>query len=149
MLTRELLLFRTRDAKLRPTFVKRGDPALLALAAELIALVEAGCGQTRDDVEDALALRAGAHTRPKVARGLVKLLVDRMRFEEPAAEASQARAEAFQAAARVRLALPPQASMADYEARLAEAFPQPLAALREGLYADLPGQRVQIGRAHV
>ncbi|MET0402328.1 MAG: DUF790 family protein [Cystobacter sp.] len=141
MLTRELLLFRTREGKLRPSFVKREDAALLALAGELIALVEAGRGQPRDDVEETLGLRAGAHTRPKVARGLVKLLVDRMRFDEPAPGATEARAAAFQAAVRVRLALPAQASVEDYEARLAAALPQPLDALREALYADLPGHR--------
>ncbi|MBM7113729.1 DUF790 family protein [Archangium primigenium] len=145
MLTRELLLFRTRDAKLRPTFVKREEPALLALARELLASVEAGLGQSRDEVEEALGLRAGAHTRPKVARGLVKLLVDRMRFEEPGEGASEARAVLFQQAARVRRALPPDARVEDYEARLAEALAQPLPALRESLYADLPGHRRLLG----
>ncbi|WP_434383370.1 DUF790 family protein [Melittangium boletus] len=145
MLTRELLLFRTRDAKLRPTFVKREEPALLALAGELLASVEAGLGQSRDEVEEALGLRAGAHTRPKVARGLVKLLVDRMRFEEPGEGASEARAVLFQQAARVRRALPPDARVEDYEARLTEALAQPLPALRESLYADLPGHRRLLG----
>ncbi len=145
MLTRELLLFRTRDARLRPTFVKREEPALLALAGELLASVEAGLGQSRDEVEEALGLRAGAHTRPKVARGLVKLLVDRMRFEEPGEGASEARAVLFQEAARVRRALPPDARVEDYEARLTEALAQPLPAVRESLYADLPGHRRLLG----
>ncbi|ATB43043.1 hypothetical protein CYFUS_008522 [Cystobacter fuscus] len=141
MLTRELLLFRTRDAKLRPTFVRRDDPALLALAGELIASVEAGRSQSRDEVEETLALRAGAHARPKVARGLVKLLVDRMRFDEPAEGAMEARAVTFREAARVRLALPAGASVEHYEERLAALLPQPLSELREALYADLPGHR--------
>jgi predicted nuclease of restriction endonuclease-like RecB superfamily len=141
MLTRELLLFRTRDAKLRPSFVQREDAALLTLAGEFIASVEAGRGAPRDEVEETLALRAGAHARPKVARGLVKLLVDRMRFEEPAPGAVEARTAAFRESARVRLALPAHASVEDYEARLAGALSQPLSALREALYADLPGHR--------
>lgn len=141
MLTRELLLFRTRDAKLRPSFIRRDEPALLALAGELIASVEAGRGHSRDEVEEALALQAGAHARPKVARGLVKLLVDRMCFDEPAPGAVEARATAFREAARVRLALPPGASVEHYEARLAELLPKPLPELREALYADLPGHR--------
>ena len=41
MLTRELLVFRVRDGKLRPTFVKTAERELLALATELIAEVEA------------------------------------------------------------------------------------------------------------
>ncbi|ATB28423.1 DUF790 family protein [Melittangium boletus] len=141
MLTRELLLFRTRDAKLRPSFVKREDPGLLALAGELITSVEAAQGRSRDEVEEALGLQAGAYARPKVARGLVKLLVDRMRFDEPQEGATEARAALFQEAARVRRALPPDARVEEYEARLAEAFSRPLADLRESLYADLPGHR--------
>lgn len=145
MLTRELLLFRVRDGKLRPSFVKREDAALLALAGELIAEVEAGRGRTRDEVEETLGLRAGAHSRPKVARGLVKLLVDRMLFEEPAEGRSEARAATFREAARVLRSLPPDASVEAYEARLAQAFPRPLPELREALYADLPGHRRLLG----
>ena len=141
MLTRELLLFRVRDGKLRPSFVKRGDAGLLALAGELIAEVEASRGRTRDEVEEALGLRAGAYARPKVARGLVKLLVDRMSFDEPAEGISEARAAAFREAGRVLRALPADATVEGYEARLAEAFPRPLPELREALYADLPGYR--------
>ncbi|KFA88826.1 DUF790 family protein [Archangium violaceum] len=141
MLTRELLLFRVRDGKLRPSFVKREDLALRTLATELIAEVAAGAGRSRDDIEETLALRAGAHTRPKVARGLVKLLVDRMLFDEPSEGIAEARATAFREAARVLRSLPSDATVEAYEARLSEAFPRPLPELREALYADLPGHR--------
>jgi uncharacterized protein len=141
MLTRELLLFRTRDAKLRPLFIRREEPALLALATELIASVEAAHGRSRDDVEEALGLQAGAHARPKVARGLVKLLVDRLRFDEPEQGVAQARAALFLQAAQVRRTLEPGTSMEAYEARLAQTLAEPLPALREALYADLPGHR--------
>ncbi|WP_257448366.1 DUF790 family protein [Archangium lipolyticum] len=141
MLTRELLLFRVRDGKLRPSFVKREDAGLLALAGELIAEVEARRGHTRDEVEETLGLRAGAHARPKVARGLVKLLVDRMLFDEPSEGISEARTAAFREAARVLRSLPGDATVEAYESRLAEAFPRPLPELREALYADLPGNR--------
>ncbi|WP_375767746.1 DUF790 family protein [Archangium gephyra] len=145
MLTRELLLFRVRDGKLRPSFVKREDAALRTLATELIAEVAAGVGRSRDEVEETLALRAGAHTRPKVARGLVKLLVDRMLFDEPSEGISEARAAAFREAARVLRSLPADATVEAYESRLAEAFPRPLPELREALYADLPGHRRLLG----
>lgn len=145
MLTRDLLLFRTRDGKLRPTFVKRTDEDLVALATELIAEVEAAKGSRRDDVEETLALRAGAYKRPKVARGLVKLLTDRMQFDEPAPGVSEARWERFLAAGKVLRALPPDATVETYEARLAEALPSPLPEVREALYADLPGHRRLLG----
>ncbi len=145
MLTRELLLFRVRDGTLRPSFVKREDAGLLALAGELIAELEAGRGRSRDEVEETLALRAGAHARPKVARGLVKLLVDRMLFNEPAEGIAEARATAFREAARVLRSLPEDATVEAYESRLAQAFPRPLPELREALYADLPGHRRLLG----
>ncbi|XXF76918.1 DUF790 family protein [Myxococcaceae bacterium GXIMD 01537] len=141
MLTRDLLLFRVRDGRLRPTFVRTTDTDLLGLAGELIALVEESRGAQRDDVEEALALRAGAYKRPKVARGLVKLLTDRMRFDEPAPGLSEARWEHLLTAARVLRELPPEASAESYEAALAGALPAPLPEVREALYADLPGHR--------
>jgi hypothetical protein len=145
MLTRELLIFRVRDGKLRPTFVKREDPKLLALAAELIAEVEAARGQVRDDVEETLSLQAGAFTRPKVARGLVKLLTDRMQFDEPAPGISESRWERFLTASKVLRALPPDATVEAYEAQLAQGLPAPLPEVREALYADLPGHRRLLG----
>lgn len=145
MLTRDLLHFRVRDGKLRPSFVKHTDAELLTLAADLISEVESSQGAVRDDVEEALALKAGAFKRPKVARGLVKLLTDRLRFDEPAPGVSEARWEHFLTAAKVLSALPPDATVETYEARLAEALPSPLPEVREALYADLPGHRRLVG----
>ncbi|WP_224248791.1 DUF790 family protein [Hyalangium gracile] len=145
MLTRDLLLFRVREGRLRPSFIKRDDAELLALARELIAEVDGAKGQTRDDVEETLSLRAGAFTRPRVARGLVKLLLDRAQFDEAVEGVAQTRWERFQLAARVLRELPPDASVEAYEARLAEALPAPLPDIREALYADLPGHRRLLG----
>lgn len=145
MLTRDLLSFRVREGVLRPAFVKRDDAALLALAAELLADVEALRGEARDDVEEALGLKAGAFARPKVARGLVKLLVDRLLFDEPAPGVAEARWERLKAAAGVLRGMPPDAAVEAYEARLATALSVPLPEAREALYADLPGHRRLVG----
>ncbi|MBF5042306.1 DUF790 family protein [Aggregicoccus sp. 17bor-14] len=141
MLTRELLLFRTREGRLRPSFVSREDPALLALAESLRAELQDAVGRTREDLEEALALHAGAWKRPRVARGLVKLLLDRMDFGEPEPAVAEARMDALRTAARVLRSLPPAATQDQYAAALAAALPAPLAQVREGLYADLPPQR--------
>jgi predicted nuclease of restriction endonuclease-like RecB superfamily len=145
VLTRDLLLFRVREGRLRPSFVKREDPELLALAKELIAEVEGAKGQTRDDVEEALALRAGAFSRPRVARGLVKLLVDRALFDEAAEGVTETRWGRFQVAAQVLRGLSLDTTLEAYEARLAEALPAPLPEVREALYEDLPGNRRLLG----
>lgn len=141
MLTRELLHFRTRQGKLRPAFVSREDPELRALAASLVAEVEAGVGGPREAVEEALDVLAGAFARPRVARGLVKLLLDRMEFEPPHEEAAAERASHFARAAAVLRALPKGAGLADYEAALDAAIPGGLEAARTSLYADLPHRR--------
>ena len=145
MLTRELLLFRVQKGRARPSFVSREDPALRALATELISAVEHAKGTPRDDVEEALGALAGAFSRPRVARGLVKLLLDRTVFDEPAPEVSTLREERLRLAARVLRELPQDATVAAYEARLSELLPQPLEAVREALYADLPGNRRLVG----
>ncbi|MCP3104663.1 DUF790 family protein [Myxococcus sp. K15C18031901] len=145
MLTRELLAFRVREGVLRPAFVKRDDAALLTLAADLLATVEASKGVACDDVEETLGLSAGAFSKPKVARGFVKLLVDRLVFEEAAEGISGQRWERFRDAARVLRALPADATVEVYEARLGEALAAPLPDARAALYADLPGHRKLVG----
>jgi hypothetical protein len=145
VLTRDLLLFRVRDGRLRPSFIKREDPELLALATELIAEVEGAKGRTRDDVEETLSLRAGAFTRPKIARGLVKLLLDRALFEDAPEGIAETRWERFQVASRILRTLPPDTTLEAYEARLAQALPSPLPEVREALYIDLPGRRKLLG----
>jgi predicted nuclease of restriction endonuclease-like RecB superfamily len=145
VLTRDLLLFRTREGKLRPSFIKRDEPELVALATELISEVERGTGQRRDEVEETLSLRAGAFTRPRVAKGLVKLLLDRAHFDEAAEGVTQVRWERFQLAARILRTLPADSPVEAYEARLAQALPVPLPEVREALYIDLPGNRRLLG----
>lgn len=141
MLTRDLLLFRVRQGKLRPSFIKRDDPELLTLATELISELDGAKGETRDDIEETLSLRAGAFSKPRVAKGLVKLLLDRALFDEAAEGIAGTRWERFQLAAKVLRELPADASVEAYEARLAEALPAPLPEVREALYLDLPGHR--------
>nr|WP_211194049.1 DUF790 family protein [Pyxidicoccus fallax] len=144
-MTRDLLAWRVREGVLRPVFVKRNDEALLTLAQELLAEVEASRGARLDDLEESLGLRAGAFSRPKVARGLVKLLVDRLLFDEPSPGVGEARWERLKLAARELRSLPPDATVEAYEARLAQALPVPLPEAREALYADLPGNRRLVG----
>jgi predicted nuclease of restriction endonuclease-like RecB superfamily len=145
VLTRDLLLFRVREGRLRPSFIHRDDRELLALSTGLIAEVEGGKGQTRDGIEEALSLLAGAFSRPRVARGLVKLLLDRALFNEAAEGVAEARWERFQVAAKVLRAMPPDTALEAYEARLAEVLPVPLPEVREALYLDLPGHRRLLG----
>ena len=145
MLTRDLLSYRVREGVLRPAYVKRDDAALLGFAQELLAEVEASRGFKLDDVEESFGLKAGAFTRPKVARGLVKLLMDRLLFDEPSPGVGEARWERLKLAAGVLRTLRADTTVEAYEARLSEVLPAPLPEVRETLYADLPGHRRLVG----
>ena len=156
MLTRELLLSTKRNGRVRPRFVRADDAGLLELAGTLVAEAEAHVGLSRDALEDALATHAGAFARPPVARGLVKLVLDRCEFEAAAEGVTERRLAVFRAAAGVLRGLPSGASVAEYEGALASALggselpsggPHPvplpageglLARVRDSLYSDLP-----------
>ena len=141
MLTRPLMRQRITAGRLRPLFVDVDAAPLRLLAEQLVAAAGAGLGAPREDVEEALAAIAGAARQPLLARGLVKLLVDRMEFAEPAPEAIVARTALFQQALATRRSLPPGATTAEFETALAQALDRPLDAVRLGLFADLPQVR--------
>jgi hypothetical protein len=141
VLTRDLLLFRTRQGKIRPAFIDVGRPELFGLAEDLVSLVDAGVGRSRDELDEEIEPRVAGFTKPKVARGLAKLLLDRCGFEEPLQEVPELRRRSFAAAAEVLRLLPEDATLEQYLGRLSDSLPQSLPELRERLYADLPGRR--------
>jgi predicted nuclease of restriction endonuclease-like RecB superfamily len=145
MLTRELLEHGVRGGVLRPRFVDPRQPALLELAEDLVGVVALGAGETRGALEEALLARARSHPRPRVALGLVKLLLDRMTFEEPDEAAETLRQRVFAEAQEVRRALPRDASLeaglAALAARLAAVTGRDLDLLRRDLYRDLGDER--------
>lgn len=141
MLTRDLLLYRIRDGVMRPTFIKPAQASWLELASGLLDDLAHLEGQTREEVEEVLLCRANASPRPRVAKGLVKLLLDRLEFEEEDASVSARRMEVLHRAARLLRSAPPATTLLEYEAQLAAVLPAPLDAIRQTLYADLPGRR--------
>ncbi len=142
MLTKDLVLTRTQNGRLRPAYIDPAQPALSGLAEELVAMAQDAEGATVDELEERLWARAAAFSgRPKVAHGLVKLLLDKSSAEEPGAELSTARLAQLREAVAVLRAQPANATLEDYESSLQARWGQPLAALRERLYADLPGRR--------
>lgn len=141
MLTRELLIFRRVKGNLRPTFIDARDDDLLALAASLIEILEHGVGETRGTLDEALGVLVGEARKQKLARGLVKLLQDRCGFEEAGDTAAALRRQAFVASAATLRALPDDASLDLYLARLTPALPLPLEACRAQLYDDLAEHR--------
>ena len=71
----------------------------------------------------------------------MKLVVDRLEFEEPSEDAPLLRRTAFDAGARALRAMSDDATPAELEAQLASAIDRPLNEVRAKLYADHPSHR--------
>lgn len=140
MLTKDLLDYRIRKGRIRPAFVDPDDPDLLALSRRMLELARASVGVERKTVEDALRVEVASAKRPKVARGLVKLVLDRMDFGEAGEEAYELRRSTLGRASEILRGLPEGAAFEAYEVALAEVFGD-LEPIRERLYADLAEYR--------
>lgn len=139
MLTRDLLHYRTKGGVVRPVYVKPGDAERLAYAGALVAIVEDALGEERGVLTEALDGRARGEKRQKFAKGLVKLLTDRMTFDEPPKDAEALRRTTFEAAASLMRNLEEDATIADYEAALGA--DRDLELTRAQIYADLAEHR--------
>ena len=142
MLTKDLLEFRTRKGRVFPKFVA-AHSASAPLADELVARLASAQGESRGTIESDLAERAAGHCHPRVAKGLVKLLLDRAEFAEPDPTATDSRKTWLTEAEEVRRCLPSDASFEDYERALNAKLP--LDDVRSRLYEDLPERRPMIG----
>ncbi|MBI3992566.1 MAG: DUF790 family protein [Candidatus Lambdaproteobacteria bacterium] len=90
MLTADLLLTARRGESVRPRLLDVDDAAALEAAAELLALAEVHVGQTRGELEAALAQVRVPALREQVVRGLAELVLQRGDFagaagDDPAA----------------------------------------------------------------
>lgn len=141
MLTRELLEARVREGILRPSFIDAGAKEPLALAEQLLALAREGIGATYESVEESLQTVATAAKRPKVARGLVKLILDRVEVETPSEDAMRERLGHFQAASEAMRALAADATLERFEHAVAPRLSTSLTEVRARLHADLPARR--------
>ena len=134
MLTRDLLRYHVRKGQVRPRFVALDAP-LTAHAERLLLAARGAIGQTRGQVEAALADCLGGDVEPLIHRGLVKLLLDRCTFADAPAEVSLRRLALFAQSTAALRKLSETASWEDLHRALPEA-PSP-----EELYTDLPEQR--------
>ncbi len=84
MLTRDLILCRSRGNKLFPSFVNPDEQELLSLAEQLLAVFRQGQGQTQGDLGDILSQLLAEFTPLTLGKGLRKILEDRCEFSAPA-----------------------------------------------------------------
>ena len=136
MLTKNLLRYKTQKGHIYPQFIKPTDPALLAVAEQLIALFEASPNTSR-----ASLLASSKHIidstsgTPLIKRGLEKLLIDRTVFDTaPNEERIAFRQKLFTETTRL-LSQETFENYETYQRRVSEIMP-PTA--EEDIYADLP-----------
>ncbi len=143
MLTRELLAFTVREGRVRPRFVDPAAPAVRALAESLLEVANAAPGCRWGDIDSDLSAIVLQDPKPKIGRGLAKLLQDRLTVAEPGEEPAARRAHAFAVAMDELAKLSPDAPFSTYEAALQERL-GPLEPLRAGLHGDLPAERLVV-----
>ena len=135
MLTKDLLRFKTSGGYAKPSFINTADPKLLALAEQFIAVVGNSIGSTREELDEQLDRLTSVWKDVKLARGLVKILLDRAEFSGCGEQDYPAARHALflRSAALLNSAQCPD-DPAEYRARLMAAEP----VLRSGVYPDLP-----------
>ena len=141
MLTADLVRARRKGAELHVTELgSKQLPRALSLARDFVALAEAHVGQSRAELEEALAQVEVSPSENKLALGLRKLVEDRLVFEvEGALDPRALRSEIFEIAARERKQRGPGDPL-DRDALLVrEAAARGIGAdaLLRGLHADL------------
>lgn len=141
MLTKELLLHTTRKGKIRPRFLDRKDTSLSEAIEDLLGMARHAVGTPKKEVDEAMAGVALAHRKPKVVRGLVKLIGDRLEVEEAGETALELRWRAFEAAMEALKEGGADASFESFEASVEAKVGVEKYLLRDKLHEDLPDAR--------
>ncbi|MBX2810186.1 MAG: DUF790 family protein [Myxococcales bacterium] len=142
MLTRDLVLFSVRNARVRPRFLARKDAQLQSVVAALVESHQTAVGQSLEAVEETMAVEVSRYRYPKVVRGLVKLLTDALTVEDPGDAAINLRRETFRAAMDVLKAVNGELTPEAYAKKVADEVGQDVSSLRQQLYADRPQRRL-------
>lgn len=143
MLTKDLLLYKTKKGQISPQFVNPADNQLLAIAEQLIAVFEASPDTPRATLlESSKQIIDSTPEAPIVKRGLEKLLLDRTEFDTaPNEELIAFRHKLFTETSRL-LSEKQFQDYAAYECEvsrvMADESPIEETTLHAKLYADLP-----------
>lgn len=83
MLTKDLLLCRSRAGRLRPQFLSVESEPALGLAERLLSAYEPEAGRTREEIEELTEVAVTSFGNLRVGRGLLKVIDDRAEFTGP------------------------------------------------------------------
>ena len=135
MLTKELLRYKVSGEYVKPSFISPADPRLLGLAERLIAVFENSAGLTREELDEQLNRLTAGWNDVKLARGLVKILLDRAEFSDCRdQDYPAARHALFLRSAALFASQDCPSAPAEFRMRLMQNEP----VLNEAVYPDLP-----------
>ena len=138
MLTKDLILCKIANGRLKPQFVATNDVELLDLAERFLAAYDPTNSPVREEIEELTAQAAQGYRTPKLAQGIMKIVDDQAVFSSPQdMDYAAARYDLFQKAAEIIRANPGQTEE-QYHQRLAQATADNPLANRESIYEDLP-----------
>jgi hypothetical protein len=151
MLTGKLVRVRYARDRIVPHYLSAADPSWLEAAERLLELFRGQDGRTRGELEDDQREAFGDDPGQLVHQGLAKLLEDRCEFEVVSGHPpEELRAAVFRAAARQRVAAPPEGeaalSAAPFDraavvATVAGDLGLTAEAVEGGLFADLKSEQ--------
>ena len=139
MLTKDLVRFSLKGTAVKPDFIDPSNPALIGLAENLLAVFRESVGKTRSQVEEeSKVIIDGAETSALFARGLEKLLMDRLEFETAADEDLIAwRHQLFLQTSQL-LSRDDFPTLDDYHQALTKQQGKPVETIADTLFSDLP-----------
>lgn len=148
MLTADLIRARVVKGEVRPRYVADDDADVRALAEEMVGVFREHLGRRRIELDDALARITGEGTDYLLHRGLAKLLFDRSTYEvRSPVDPVDLRRAVFEASAKVHPAVRVADAVHtvtrdDVLAQVAASLGVEVAAVEQGLYADLEDEQV-------
>ena len=121
MLTKDLILCKIANGRLKPQFVDTNDVELLDLAERLLAAYDPTNNPVREEIEELATQAAQGFRTPKLAQGILKIVDDQAVFSSPQdMDYATARYNLFLKAAEIIRANPGQTEE-QYHQRLAQA----------------------------
>ncbi len=148
MLTADLIRARVVKGEVRPRYVADNDLDVRALAEEMTGVFRAHLGKRRVELETALTQLTGEGTDYLLHRGLAKLLFDKSSYEvRSPVDPIDLRRAVFEASAKVHPAVRVADAVHtvtrdDVLAQVAASLGVDVAAVEQGLYADLEDEQV-------
>ena len=83
MLTKDLILCKIANGRLKPQFVDTNDIELLDLAERLLAAYDPTNSPVREEIEELTTQAAQGFRTPKLAQGILKIVDDQAVFSSP------------------------------------------------------------------